>query len=443
MPGASTMETLRQSLYWRLGLRLVPFLLLCYLIAMIDRLNVGFAKLQFMKELHFSETAFGTAAGILYIGYILFEIPSNLMLNRFGVRVTLLRIMGAWGVFTILLAFARSETTFYILRFLVGVAEAGFFPGIVLYLTYWFPGRYRGKVTSLFAMGVPLSGMIAGPLSGWIMTQFSQAGGLSGWQWLFVIEGVPAILLGIAAYFYLDDRPANAPFLNDIEKAEIAADLARDFDAAPAGTLDTLSGAFRSPRIYMLALVYFAFYSMQSILLIWVPTLLKSVGPMSLVETGWRAGAISLTGTVGMVVLGFSSDHFSERRWHATGCGIAAAAALLSLPLGAGSPFITTALLAGAAAFAFGFLGIFWTIPSAFLDRRAAAGGIAMISSIGASGSAISPIFIGWMRDQTGSLQTAITTLALLMMAAMVLLFFCIPAPRQANAAAAQEPALS
>jgi sugar phosphate permease len=433
----------RDALYMRLGLRLIPFLLLCYFVAMVDRLNVGFAKLQFMKDLHFSEVAFGTAAGILYIGYILFELPSNLMLNRYGVRLTLLRIMGAWGVFTILLAFARSETGFYVLRFLVGAAEAGFFPGIVLYLTYWFPGRYRGKVTSLFAMGVPISGMIAGPVSGWIMTHLASVGGLAGWQWLFVLEGLPAIVLGFVAYLYLSDRPANAPFLTEAEKARIAADLARDFETSPTGTLDSLGGALRSPRIYMLAAVYFAFYSMQSVLLIWVPTILKAVGPMSLVEIGWRAGAISLAGTIGMVALGFSSDRWNERRWHATGCGAAAAAALLLLPAGAGNALLTTALLAVAAAFTFGFLGIFWTIPSAFLDKKAAAGGIALISSIGASGSAISPIFIGWMRDHTGSVQGAIAVLALLMLAAMVLLFFCVPRAPASSVMTARRPALS
>ncbi len=417
----------KDRLYWRLGVRLIPFLLLCYIVAMIDRLNVGFAKLQFMQDLHFSEVVFGTAAGILYVGYIIFEIPSNLALNRFGVRTTLLRIMIAWGIFTIFLAFTRSQYGFYALRFLVGAAEAGFFPGIVLYLTFWFPSRYRGKVTSLFAMGVPVSGLIAGPLSAWIMTRLSGAAGLAGWQWLFLLEGLPAILLGIAAFFYLSDRPANARFLSPDEKQRIVHDLESDFDKSSIGKIETLGAAMRDPRLYFLAIVYFTFYSMQSVLLIWVPTVLKAVGTTSLIEIGSRAGLISLAGMIGMVLIGYSSDRNGERRWHLIACGVISSAAFLCLPAGGLSPNLTTLLLAIAAVFVFGFLGIFWTVPSAFLDKRAAAGGIALISSIGASGSAVSPIFIGWMRDEFGSVYIAISILAVALLLGMILLYFCIP----------------
>ena len=429
------------ALYRRLGLRIVPFLLLCYLVAMIDRLNVGFAKLQFLHDLHFSETVFGTAAGILYVGYILFEIPSNLVLDRSGVRLTLLRIMVAWGVFTMLLAFARSETSFYALRFLIGAAEAGFFPGIVLYLTFWFPDRYRGKVTSVFAMGVPVAGLVAGPLSGLIMTRLDAAVGLRGWQWLFLLEGAPAIVLGVAAYAFLADRPGSAAFLNAGEKARIARDLAADLGRSRQGKLDRFAEAVRSPRIYLLAVVYFTFYSMQSVLLIWVPTLLKAVGVTSLVAIGWRAGAISLAGAIGMVAIATVSDRTGERRWHLVGCGLLASTAFLLLPSAAGSADGTTLLLAVAAVFIFGFLGLFWTVPAAFLERRAAAGGIAMISSIGASGSAVSPIFIGWMRDHTGSLYASISTLAILFIAGTLLMMMCVPRAGGAAAVAASSSA--
>ena len=418
------------ALYRRIGLRLVPFLLLCYLVAMIDRLNIGFAKLQFMESLHFSESVFGAAAGILYIGYILFEIPSNLMLDRYGVKVTLLRIMVAWGVFSMLLAFAQSAYAFYVLRFLIGAAEAGFFPGIVLYVTYWFPSRYRGRAISIFATGVPISGLVAGPVSGWIMTHLAGVGGLAGWQWLFLVEGLPAILLGICAYLYLSDRPANASFLTAAEKAEIARDTDQGFGEGPGGRLERFGDAVRNPRIYLLGLVWFTFYSMQSVLLIWVPTLLRSVGVASLVDIGWRAGAISLVGTIGMVAIGISSDRRGERLWHLVGCGIAAAGMFLLLPLAVASAPWTTALLAAAAIFIFGFLGIFWTVPSSFLDKRAAAGGIALISAIGSSGSAVSPMFIGWMRDMSGSLYVAISALALLLLIGMVVLFYCVPRTR-------------
>ena len=423
---ASSAPTHDWRLYRRVGWSLLPFLLLCYLLAMIDRLNVGFAKLQFLGDLHFSEAVFGMATGILYVGYILFEIPSNLLLERAGIRLTLLRIMTLWGVFTMALAFARSETGFYVLRFLVGAAEAGFFPGIVFYLTYWFPDRYRGRVTSLFAMGVPISGIIAGPLSGWIMTHLAGTAGLRGWQWLFLIEGLPSILLGIAAYFFLADRPAKARFLSPAEKQQIEADLQADAAGKGAATPRSFGAALRQPRVYGLALVYFAFYAMQSVLLVWVPTLLKSAGITDLTEIGWRAGLISAAGTIGMIAIGYSSDRFGERRWHLIGCGSFASLVFLLLPLGAASPNMTTLMLAMAAVVIFAFLGLFWTVPTALLDRKAAAGGIALVSSIGASGSAFSPAFIGWMKDLTGGFYGAIGALALLLLASMALLHWCM-----------------
>jgi sugar phosphate permease len=326
------------------------------------------------------------------------------------------------------LAFARTETGFYTLRFLVGAAEAGFFPGIVLYLTYWFPDRYRARVTSLFAMAVPISGIVAGPLSGFIMTHLAGAAGLAGWQWLFLFEGLPSILLAVVAYFLLADRPYNARFLSEAEKQKIEADLQADAlrksDTAPR----SFGAALRQPRVYGLALVYFAFYSMQSVLLIWVPTLLKSAGVTDLNEIGWRAASISLAGTIGMVAIGYSSDRLRERRWHLIGCGGLAALVFMLLPLGAASPNLTTLLLGVAAVLVFAFLGLFWTVPTALLDRKAAAGSIALISSIGASGSALSPAFIGWTKVLTGSFYGAVSSLALLLLVSMALLYWCMSA---------------
>ena len=428
----SSAEKPAAGLYRRIALRLIPFLLLCYVVAMIDRLNVGFAKLQFMETLHFSETVYGTAAGILYVGYILFEVPSNLMLDRHGIRRTLLRIMVAWGVVSMALAFATSALGFTVLRFLLGAAEAGFFPGIILYVTYWFPARYRGRAISVFAAGVPISGLVAGPLSGWIMTTCAGLGGLAGWQWLFLVEGLPAVILGVAAFVYLADRPASAAFLTAAEKAQIAADTRVEAVAGEAKPLERFSDAARNPKIYLFGFVWFTFYSMQSVLLIWVPTLLRGVGVQSLVEIGWRAGAISLAGTIGMVAIGVSSDRSGDRLWHLVGCGLAASAAFLLLPLAASSVAGTTALLALAAVFVFGFLGLFWTVPSALLDKRGAAGGIALISALGSSGSAISPIFIGWVKDASGSLYVAISVLASLLILGMAVLYLCTPRARPA-----------
>lgn len=419
-------------LYRRVALALISFLLPCYIIAMIDRLNVGYAKLQFMSDLHFDEAVFGVAAGSLYVGYILFEIPSNLMLKRVGLRLTLLRIMSLWGLFTMAMAFASNRWGFYATRFLIGAAEAGFFPGLIFYFTLWFPNFYRARVISLIAIAVPVSGVIAGPVSAWIMTRLADVGGLRGWQWLFLIEGAPALCLGLMAYFLLPDRPATARFLSPDEKNKIARDL--DQERLPSRTAATFSQALRHPRTYVLALVYFAFYSAQSILLLWVPTLLRNAGVHDLVEIGWRAAAIFLAGAVGMVAIGWSSDRTGERRWHLIGCGGLACAAFLLLPAMADSPNATSACLMVAAVTMFAFLALFWTVPTAEMGKEARAGGIALVSSIGASGSALSPMFIGSMKVVTGSLFGAIAVLALVFLGSLVAIYFY--APQRATAVA-------
>lgn len=404
------------ALYRRVALALIPFLFVCYVVAMVDRLNVGYAKLQFMSELHFDESTFGVAAGSLYVGYILFEVPSNLMLQRVGVRLTLLRIMALWGLFTMAMAFASSRWGFYSIRFLIGAAEAGFFPGMIYYSTLWFPNRYRARVISAIAFAVPVSGVVAAPVSAAILSGLNGAAGLSGWQWLFLLEGAPAVALGIAAYRVLPDRPGQARFLSAAQKEAIARDLSQD---AASGALQGHGGAgpasfrqaLRRPRTYALALVYFAFYATQSILLLWVPTLLRGAGAAGLDEIAWRAAVISLAGVFGMAAIGWSSDRRGERRWHLLGCGTAACVAFLALPAFAASAGGTMACLMVAAATMFAFLALFWTVPTAEMGADARAGGIALVSSIGSSGSALSPVFIGSMKDLTGSLFGAIAVL--------------------------------
>jgi len=417
------------ALYRRVALRLLPYLALCYLVAMIDRLNVGYAKLQFMADLGFDEAVFGVAAGSLYLGYILFEIPSNLMLQRVGLRRTLLRIMLPWGVFTMALAWASDRWGFYVLRFLVGAAEAGFFPGLVFFSTLWFPGRFRARVISLLALAVPVSGVVAGPLSAAIMTRCAGLAGLHGWQWLFLLEGAPAVLLGLLAWFVLPDRPEAARFLTPAQRTALGQALQDDAAQAQRGGAPAASfaQALRRPRTYALGLVYFAFYATQSILLLWVPTLLRNAGVRDLGEIGWRSATVFLAGAAGMAAIGWSSDRHDERRWHLVASGAIACAAFLALRACAGQPDATTACLMVAAATMFAFLALFWTVPTAELGAGARAGGIALVSSIGASGSALSPMFLGAMKEWTGSLFGAIAVLALVFLASLLVLLRLVP----------------
>src|SRR5208283_1826943 len=316
---------------------------------------------------------------------------------------------------------------FYGLRFLVGAAEAGFFPGVLYYLTLWFPNAWRARITSIFALGVPISGMVAGPVSGWIMTHMAGVLGLRGWQWLFLIEGAPAVCLGVVAYLYLPDRPAHARFLSSQEKALIERDLAREGDAIMPGA-ETFGQALRNPRAIGLALVYFAFFAIQSILLLWMPTLLRNAGAANLGEIGWRTSLIFAVGAIGMATAGWSSDRRGERRWHLIACGTVASLALCLLPLAARSPAGTTLVLAIASPAVFAFLALFWTVPAMVLGKGARAGGIAFVSSIGGMGSAFSPVFMGWTQTLTGSLFGAVAVLALVFLASMAALYFCVPA---------------
>src|SRR6202012_2355122 len=345
-------------LYRKVTLRIIPFVFVCYLIAMVDRLNVGFAKLQFMSALHLPETQFGIAASLLYFGYILFEVPSNLLMQRSGLGLTLLRIMTLWGVATLLLAFADSRFHFYGLRFLIGLAEGGFLPGVLLYLTYWFPDRMRGRMTTFVMAALPVSGIIGGPLAGWIMTATDGMLGFKGWQYLFLIEGLPAIALGICAYFFIARDPQHATWLDDSERAvlmkEIAADRGRT-DGQPR----SFAAALADKRVWGLAFCYFIFYCLENALLVWIPTLLRSVGSVSILQIGWISGAISLVSMVGMQLISNHSDAVHERRWHVIGSGIIAGASFILLPLAAGSIVLTTAILMASSIAVFAFLALF------------------------------------------------------------------------------------
>ncbi|NEV02672.1 MFS transporter [Bradyrhizobium uaiense] len=430
-------DAAHSRLYGRIAWRLIPFLLACYTVAIIDRFNIGFAKLQFLHDLNIDDAVFGLAAGIFSVGYVALEVPSNLLLVKVGVRKTLLRIMVLWGTVTVLLALVQNQYHLYLLRFLLGAAEGGFFPGILYYLTLWFPDRVRGRMTSLFVMAVPLGGVIAGPLSGLIMDHMQGVHGLHGWQWLFVLEGVPAVLLGVAAYLYLADDPQAASWLSADEQRQIASDLARDRAAVP-GTTSSFAAALREPRVYLLSFIYFAFFCSLNTILLWTPTLLKRVGVATTTEIGWLSGAISVVSAIGMVAIGYSSDRTRERRWHVVCCGLVAAACFIALQAAQGSILLTVTLLAIASIGIFAILSLFWTIPNAMLDGSAAAGGIALISAIGSFGGAVCPALIGWMNVATGSIYAPLALVGAVLGVGMLTLIVCVP--RAAHEVTLAEP---
>jgi sugar phosphate permease len=414
-----------RRLYRKVAWRLIPFLLACYTIAIIDRFNISFAKLQFLHDLHMNDEMFGLAAGIFSVGYVALEVPSNLLLDRIGVRRTLLRIMVLWGMVTALLMLARNEYHLYTLRFLLGAAEGGLFPGVLFYLTFWFPDRLRGRMTSLFVMAVPFGGIIAGPISGLIIDGMQGVGGLHGWQWLFLVEGLPAVVLGVVAFFWLPDRPSDARWLTATEAEAIQRDLRPHQQRAGCGT--SFAAALLDGKVYLLAFTYFSFFCSLNTILLWSPSLLRQVGVATTTDIGWLSGGISLVSALGMLAVGYSSDRKRERHWHVALCGFAAAACFILLPLAAGNVVMTVACLTIASIGIFSILSLFWTIPSAYLQGSAAAGGIALISAIGSFGGAVCPAFVGWLTVKTGSLYSAIAAVGALHAVGMIALLIWGP----------------
>jgi ACS family phthalate transporter-like MFS transporter len=417
------------GIYRRITWRLMPFLFLCYLVNYIDRANIGYAKLQFVGDLGFSEAAYGLGAGLFYIGYVLFEVPSNLYLQRVGARATMMRIMVLWGVVSGMMALVRTPGQLYLARFLLGVAEAGFFPGIVLYLTYWYPAARRARVTSLLVMALIVAGMLGGLVSGWIMVGAHGVLGLKGWQALFIIEAVPAVLLGLLVYVVLDDKPEAARWLTDRDKALLRDDL----DAQRPAQADKGKGhylaAMKDPRVYLAALVYSAIGAGSAVISLWMPSMLKVVLGNDIRAVGeWSMLPYAAAG-IAMVFVGRSSDRRRERHWHTAVPALLAALAFFVLGRMTPDPVTTLLLLCIAAAGIYGAISVFWTIPPAYLDGKGAAAGIALISSIGAGlggfgGSAL----VGALKASTGGMQAGLDAVAMAVVVSIALLFLAMPA---------------
>ena len=396
-PAKSEIET---STIRTISWRLIPFLVLAYFFSYLDRVNLSFAALTMNADLKFSPLVFAWGAGIFFIGYFIFEVPSNLALEKFGASRWIARIMVTWGIISALMATVSGEMSFYILRFLLGVAEAGFFPGIILYLTYWYPAEYRARFLAAFAIAVPVSTVIGAPISG-LLLGLDGMMGLRGWQWLFIIEGIPSVLLGIVTWFYLTDRPEKADWLTTEQKAWLAAKLQAEVATKQAAQHLTLGQALSSPKVITLSLIYFGFvgalYGMQ----FWLPQIVKAFG-LTNAQTGFVTAIPYLFGTIAMILWARHSDATRERVAHVGGPLLLTAAALAASSY-ITDPTITMIVLTVAAIGVFCTFAVFWTLPTAWLSGTAAAGGIALINSIGNLAGFGGPYLIGWAKDATGN----------------------------------------
>lgn len=401
--------------YAKVTWRLIPFLFLCYVFAYLDRVNVGFAKLQMLSDLKFSETIYGLGAGIFFIGYFLMEVPSNLALHRFGARKWIARIMISWGIISAAMIFVKTPTVFYILRFLLGVAEAGFFPGIILYLTYWYPASRRSKITALFMTGIPIAGVVGGPLSGWILQRFHNVNGMPGWQWLFLLEAIPSLVTGVVTFFYLNDKIGDAKWLNTEEKAVLERSLASE-----SGKIEVhnASGAFKSGRVWVLCACYFGIIMGLYGISFWLPSLIKASGVTDELNIGLLTMIPYGFAAVGMVVIGRSSDRTKERRWHVAVPAVIGAAGLIVSTFVPHQPALAVLALTFATVGILGALCQFWSIPPAFLGGAAAAAGIALINSVGNLAGFVSPYVVGWIKDATKSTDIGLYCIAVSLVAA-------------------------
>lgn len=396
-------------IYRKVAKRLLPFLFLLYLVAYLDRVNVGFAKLQMSADLGFDERIYGFGAGVFFLGYFLFEVPSNMALHKFGAKLWIARILVIWGLISAAMLWVNSAHQFFWMRFWLGVGEAGFFPGIILYLTYWFSRSKLAKTNAIFLTAVAASGIIGGPTSGAIMSGLDGVWGFRGWQWLFLLEGLPAVLLGIATWFYLDDGPQQAAWLTDAEKSILSKRLAAQPQSSK--TIE-LRGVFFNHAIWLYGLVYFCLALGLYGISFWLPQIIHDLEQGGILLTGFLSAIPYLMALPAMVKLGQHSDHCQERRWHIAGSCAVGALGLGGLAYAQTMPALAIFCLGLGASGVLGALSIFWTLPAARLSGLAAAAGIALINSLGNLGGYFGPVILGWVKHHTGNLDGGFYLLA-------------------------------
>ncbi|KQB51857.1 MFS transporter permease [Pseudomonas endophytica] len=421
----STTQSLDDALYRKVNWRIIPLFIVCFLFAYLDRVNISFAKLQMQSDLGFSETVYGLGASLFFVGYFLFEVPSNVLLHKIGARVWIARIMVTWGITSACMMFVHNEFWFYTLRFLIGVMEAGFVPGVLYYFTQWYPGNRRARVNAYFKSSICLCGIVGGPLAGFILGHFDGVYGLAGWKWLFLLEGLPSVVLGFVVLWLLSDKIEDAHWLSADEKKVM---LERMASEPKPESSSSFADVWKLPTTYVMSVIYLCLVMALTGLLFWMPQLIKSAGVADTFDIGLLTMIPYLIAAAGNLMIGYSSDKRAERRWHMAGCALLTAAGYLLcawfpgqlLPLMVGMSMIMTGIIA--------WMPIFWTIPPRFLTGLAAAAGIALINSLGQLGGVIAPFMVGRIKDLSGSATPALYVLSGVCVLATMLVIWGIPA---------------
>ncbi|WNB92922.1 MFS transporter [Bacillus sp. NEB1478] len=411
-------ERTTKKVFWRI----IPFIFLLYIVAFLDRVNLGYAALDMNKELAIASSTFGLISGIFFFGYFLFEIPSNILLHKVGARKWIARIMVSWGIVVILTAWAQSATHLYILRFLLGVAEAGFFPGVILYITYWFRAKEQARAFALFMTALAASNIIGAPLSTWIMDNISWAG-MQGWRWMFILEGIPAIIIGIVTYYYLTDRPQEAKWLTKEEKEWLIQEIRHENEQKESNKHHSARQVLTNPHVWRLSFIYLTLVIGLYGIGFWMPTIIKS---FSSILTNTQVGLITMVpyiaGGICMILWARRSDRSGERRMHTALPPLLGALGLI----GAGmttNPYLSVVMMSIATIGIYSFFGPFWSLPAFFLTGASAAVGIALINSIGNLGGFVGPYMIGYLNDLTGNMEAGLYFLGFSLIITSLLVF--------------------
>ena len=416
--------SLESTAYHKVDVRLLPFLFLCYILAYLDRVNVGFAKLQMLKELSMSDAAFATGAGIFFIGYFFFEVPSNVLLKKFGARMWIARIMISWGVISACMIFVKGEWSFYGMRFLLGLAEAGFFPGVIFYLTLWYPSKLRASRTAWFVAAIAVSGVVGNPVSGWIMDKLSGAMNLAGWQWLFLSEGIPSVIVGIWVIFYLDSSIEEAKWLTAEDKALLTSNLIAEDKHK---TEHKLADAFKSGKVWVLCAIYFTLMIGLYGIAFWLPTIVKAFGIKGYLGVGLITAIPYGVAVIGMILLSVHSDKTGERRLHYVFNVTAGAIGLVLSGVFASNAVWAIVFLSIGTLGVIGSMPLFWPLPSAFLAGTAAAAGIGIVNSVGNLGGYFGPNIPIWAKLISSDRSAALYIIAGILMVGAFLTYFFVP----------------